>query len=783
MSKANAKARNNSVSIIDCIWFYYSQGFSVIPLGENRGFWNNKVDDLKKPSLKSWDKYKNTRATKEEIQQWIDEGLFKNIGVICGHVSNNLVIIDIDDETIPEILGLKVEKIFESGAWFSKTGKGYQIWLRHHGNPGGIRRLLKYKIEYRANNGYCVVPPSTHPNGKNYYFIGVKDYNELPELVEKDVKSIFNDFKKKIGKKWNIKETKHVIKGATDTDALGDYPKCVEIALSTITKHPMRYYTIYGIASSFSMKKIPQDMAMKKLKEFNMKKCVPPHETHIVEQAVRGAYEPNAHHYGCEFWMDDAELCPYENIMECPYGQKKAKRELLKEYKVFLYKKKEDKESGEKYYVINDVNCPRLAKLLMNGDEGIYVTVNDNQEIYKYNGKIYEETAKSYIESRINFYLDDETTDYRKREVISYMKGENIIPRETLDGANNLLPLENGIYDLEKKKLIEYSPDYFFTHYLPVKYNPTAKINKIQTFFEDILPLDYIPVLQQFFGDCLLTDYRYKKAVLCAGPKNTGKSTLLNLLKKFLGEQNISHVSLYNLCMDKYATAELYKKRANIYAQIEAVTLTKINMFLMLTGMDAVRAREIYKAAFYFVNFAKLIFSCNNIPSIELSKAITDAYYIRWIVFPFTQVFENEVRDVNILDKLTSDEEEMSGLLNWALEGLNSLEKNNGYLEVMDINETKEFMEKGTNPIREFVDAYITKSSGRECVSDVYKCYIGFCKENNYPYVNDVWFSRKALPLCPMGMRTGHTRKGRYWDGIVCNFHKEYNENEGQKKL
>ena len=284
--------------IENAVWFYYKQGFSVIPLGKNKGFWNNKKDELKKPSLKTWDKYKENRATKEEIQQWIKEKLFKNIGVVCGHVSNNLVIIDIDDETIPEILGLKSEKILESGSWYAKTGKGYQFWLKHHNNPGGIKRPLKYRIEYRANNGYCVAPPSIHPNKKQYHFIGIKRLSELPTLIEKDVKSIFNDFKKKIGEKWDIKEQKHTYIGATRIGGQGEHPKCVEIALKTPIKHPMRYNIIYGIACSFAMQGIPEDMALKRIKQFNMEKCIPPKAVIDVENAVSGAYLKRSKKYG-----------------------------------------------------------------------------------------------------------------------------------------------------------------------------------------------------------------------------------------------------------------------------------------------------------------------------------------------------------------------------------------------------------------------------------------------------------------------------------------------------
>lgn len=758
------------------VWFYHKEGFSVIPLGKNKGFWNNNKDEPKKPSLRGWDKYKTTRATKEEIQQWIDDDLFKNIGIICGRVSNDLVIIDIDDETIPEILGLKFDKIIESGAWPSKTGKGYQIWMKHHSNPGGIKRPIKHKIEYRANNGYCVAPPSTHPNGKNYHFIGVKDFKELPELENKDVKSIFAEFKKQIGVKWDIKEKKYI--PTTKTKETKDYPECVCISLETITKPPMRYYTMYGLASSFAMQKIPRDMAMRKIKEFNLKKCVPPHDNNVVENLVIGAYKPEAHHYGCEFWRDVAGACPYEEEVECPWGKKKAKRELLKEYKVLTYKEKKNNETGEIYFVVNGINSPRLAKLLMNGEGETYLTIKDNQEIYRYNGKIYEKTIKSFIEGRINYYLDDLTTKHIKDETISYMEGENLIDREEMDGNPNLLPLENGVLDIEKKKLLDYTPEYQFTHYLPIKYDPKAKIDKIKTFFEEIIPLNYIPIIQQFFGDCLLPDYRYKKAMLCAGPRHTGKTTFLNLIGSFLGEKNISHNSLYSLCAEKYSTADLYQKRANICAQVEAANIVKVNLFLMLTGNDSINARRIYEAPFNFTNFAKLIFACNDIPTTKVTGKLAEAYYIRWIILPFENIFDGDEKDVNMLNKLITDEKEMSGLLNFALGGIKLLEKNNGYCETMDYDEIKDFMEKGTNPIREFVDTYITRSSGREWIGDVYKSYVCFCKDQDYPFVNDVWFSRKVFPLLPMSATTGHGGKRRFWDGITCSFAKETKQEE-----
>jgi len=771
MAKTNAKAITNSIE--KWLWWYHAHGISTIPLGVN------KRNNLKAPSLDAWEEYHKRLPTTEELKQWIKDGLFKNIGIILGHVSDDIVVIDIDDETIPELIGLDFDKIKASGSWIVKTGKGYHIYNKHHSDPGAIQRPLKYKIEYRSNRGYVVAPPSIHPNGKTYTFMGITNPDDLPELVMKNVKSIFGEMKTKIGKAWNITAKKSIRAGTPQNDGeTHGYPKCVETALNTITKPPMRYYTIYGIVSSFVRNNIPKDMAMKRIKQFNLEKCVPPHENSIVEQAVNGAYKPGAKLYGCEFWIDDAEMCPYEDITECPYGSKRTKRQLLEKYSI--YETKVDNKTGE-IVRTGRINAPRLAKLLMNGDGGIYATLKDNQEIIRYNGQTYQKTAKSYIEGRINYYLGDDTTEHLKKEIISFIQGENLIDRDALDGNKTLLPLENGILDMVNRELIGYSPEYYFTHFLPVSYDKKAKIKKIKTFIDEILPVEYIPVLQQFLGDCLTTDYRYKKAVLCAGPRNTGKSTLLNLMGALIGEDNISHASLYELCVGQYSSAELYNKRANICAQTESNNLTKVNKFLSLTGMDHITAREIYQAPFSFVNFAKLIFSCNKIPTTDLTGEIAKAYYIRWLVFPFENIFEGTVRDVNMLTKMIDDKQEMSGFLNWALEGLDSLEKNKGYFEVMSMEDTKEFMEKGTNPIRDFVDTRIVVSTGREWVTDMYKHYVQFCKENNYPYINDVWFTRKAFPLLPMSAGKGHTKNRNYWKGIK--YISPTEENRGQKSL
>ena len=87
-------------SVLVAALTYASMGLSVIPL------------DGKQPALKSWTPYQQTAASSETIEGWGRAGLLKNLGIVCGSVSGNLVALDLDgaagypafSATFPELI-------------------------------------------------------------------------------------------------------------------------------------------------------------------------------------------------------------------------------------------------------------------------------------------------------------------------------------------------------------------------------------------------------------------------------------------------------------------------------------------------------------------------------------------------------------------------------------------------------------------------------------------------------------------------------------------------------
>jgi len=447
---------------------------------------------------------------------------------------------------------------------------------------------------------------------------------------------------------------------------------------------------------------------------------------------------------------------------------------------------------GDIYFEGEKFKAPMLAKDItyseydINTGQGIqrgFLVTNDNKTIMFYNGGYYKpngEDITKYITQRV---LKTKCSEYRKKEVIGNIKDDkNLrIDREIFDSNKDFINLENCVYNIKTGEIEDKYQGYFFNNQIPIRYNPDAKCPKIQKFLEDILPINYIEILLQFFGDCLLGDYRYKKAIMAVGVKNTGKSTLLNLLKRFLGDDNISNVELSTLCYDRFAPWHLYRKQANICSQIESSGIKQASKFLMLTGGDQIYAQQKGRDGFFFTNHAKLIFSCNEIPEFKMKN---DAVYYRWIVMPFENVFEGDNAKRNILDEICT-EQEMSGLFNLAVKGLKQLEKQNDYSECMNLEEIKDFMTMGKNPVREFVDAHIEQSSGIALKENVYKCYRYFCESLNYPVLVSQSFSRKFKDYAPISMTEGQKLKGgkRTWKGIKCTYDLKNSSDSEQEEI
>ncbi len=394
--------------------------------------------------------------------------------------------------------------------------------------------------------------------------------------------------------------------------------------------------------------------------------------------------------------------------------------------------------------------CHNIANSLLNQYQFKTIPGKKSDEIYVYINGIYDSDGRNVIRVEVEQILGPDCKTHYVNEVVNKIARKSIIKRESLGNNNvNLICLNNGVLDLRTMKLLEHSPKYRFMSKIPISYNPKLECPKIEDFIHDILYEEDINTIQEWFGYMLFRGYHIKKGIIFVGDSDTGKTTLLNLIIKFIGKKNISGVSLQKLSSDKFSGAHLYNKHANIYDDLSVTDVADTGSFKIATGGGYISGEYKFGDQFQFINFAKLTFATNKIPMTKLNDDDI-AYYKRWIVLMFENIFDdnNKKTDKYLIDKLTT-EKELSGLLNWSLVGLKRLLKNSKFSYGKDVDEVKRIVERNASDIARFSqDCLIEEEGTWYSKQNLYDEYKEFCGLNMLPLLTKEKFGRDITKAC-----------------------------------
>lgn len=336
----------------------------------------------------------------------------------------------------------------------------------------------------------------------------------------------------------------------------------------------------------------------------------------------------------------------------------------------------------------------------------------------------------------------------QRSEILSYL--ELITEEKELSRVNHII-LENGLYNINTGDLTDFTPEYIAKNKIPVNYNSGVyheamdkTLNKIACNDKQLRML-----LEEMIGYTLLRRNELGKCFILVGQGSNGKSTLLDVIKHFLSDDNISSIALEELGQ-RFKTAELYGKLANIGDDISSRYMEDNAIFKKLVTGETVNVERKGKDPFDFNNYAKLIFSANEMPRINDTS---DGLMRRLVIVPFNAKFSKNDPDFDpfIKDKLLTNEA-MEYLLNIALEGLKRVIKNNGFTEVDSVAaEVKEY-EKRNNPVVAFLEENEIEG---ESTKEIHLGYSAWCYENGLKPLSRIHFSRE---VCKQGYKTKQER-------------------------
>lgn len=292
-----------------------------------------------------------------------------------------------------------------------------------------------------------------------------------------------------------------------------------------------------------------------------------------------------------------------------------------------------------------------------------YKTVIDSGHCYTWNGKFYEFVDKRSLDGFAVEHYNPTTLSKWRKEFIDLVLSTELVPlvwfNESIHKKVNFL---NGYFDIERKDFLPHTPDVGFRAVLPFEYNEhatcptyTAMMKRITMGDEQLENL-----LNQIGGYVVSGDsYWLHHGFILTGDGSNGKSTWLRVLSAILGPELVSSVSLSDL-KEPSARQKLDKKLLNIAEEMPSYHKMDTELFKNLTSGGNVYVRAPYGQGYDIRNKAKMLFTCNEMPS---AYDTSWGFMRRLIIAPFNYEFKKDdpEYDPMIEDKLL---EEIPGIFN-----------------------------------------------------------------------------------------------------------------------
>lgn len=153
-----------SETVIEAALGYLACNISVVPTIGKRA----SVD---------WSRWQQVRPTEGFIYWCHQKGYLQNVAVICGQVSQGLVIVDLDGMDAVREYEKKFHNLLNTFNVISGSGKGKHYYYRvQEKTPTTISK----PFELRSDGCYVVAPPSKHPETGNKY--RVERYRDMMTL-------------------------------------------------------------------------------------------------------------------------------------------------------------------------------------------------------------------------------------------------------------------------------------------------------------------------------------------------------------------------------------------------------------------------------------------------------------------------------------------------------------------------------------------------------------------------------------------------------------------------
>jgi putative DNA primase/helicase len=273
---------------------------------------------------------------------------------------------------------------------------------------------------------------------------------------------------------------------------------------------------------------------------------------------------------------------------------------------------------------------------------------------------------------------------------------------------------------------------------------------------------DAWPVLFECLGYALYPNYSFNKSIMLVGNGRNGKTTFLMLVKVALGEENVVGLALQDLCLYHFAASELYHKLANIFPDIPSKAIGYTGWFKALTGEDYISAPRKFRDSIYFKNYAKLLFSANELPQVE---DMSEAFWRRWIVLEFPNRFE----DNPTFFEEAFPEEVIEKIIALSLLAFVNVYKTRAFSIKGSEGDFKEKWLRNANSIYAYIkdgeenERLTLEKEAYTPADQLYQDYVNWCEENDLEAQTKNLFTRELERLFGVAKKQKKEKEKRFY--------------------
>ena len=244
------------------------------------------------------------------------------------------------------------------------------------------------------------------------------------------------------------------------------------------------------------------------------------------------------------------------------------------------------------------------------------------------------------------------------------------------------------------------------------------------------------------------------------GKGSNGKSKLVSLLSSLIGPGQVYSGRIEELEQSRFGIGSLFGKLVFVDDDMRAGVKLPDGVLKKISEEKIISGERKFKDAFEFVIRTLPILIGNNLPSLA---DVSGGMMRRLHVMRFDSQFLGKRLDVHLFERIATNE--MSGVLNRALEGWERLCRLKRFTRSKDMTEAKRELVRHANPLVGFLDDACEKKG--ECTTsmkDFYRAYSDWAQENGFTMKQTAPVVRRNLEN--LGYRVPRRRIGRVIVGI-----------------